>query len=174
MSRETYSSRWSAGCAGPAEMRRDRHARVASTFTRLYLCKKPAPRTRFEDARSLTHSRACPPLAEGAGKTFDTLRFESAREDAIRDAGSVVHERARLAREREDAPGGIARKRAHRVARRVAHGLHWLSRIGEIDFVDALMGGGFALRNPNAVSSCGCGQSFKTADQSGTAKACAH
>src|ERR1044071_8364736 len=28
----------------------------------------------------------------------------------------------------------------------------------EIDFVDALMGGGFALRNPNAVSSCGCGQ----------------
>ena len=44
----------------------------------------------------------------------------------------------------------------------------------EIDFVDALMGGGFALRNPNAVSSCGCGQSFKTADQSGTAKACHH
>jgi iron-sulfur cluster assembly protein len=44
----------------------------------------------------------------------------------------------------------------------------------EIDFVDALMGGGFALRNPNAVSSCGCGQSFRTADQHGTAKACAH
>ena len=44
----------------------------------------------------------------------------------------------------------------------------------EIDFVDALMGGGFALRNPNAVSSCGCGQSFKTADGSGTAKTCAH
>ena len=44
----------------------------------------------------------------------------------------------------------------------------------EIDFVDALMGGGFALRNPNAVSSCGCGQSFKTAGDSGTAKACAH
>ncbi|MDP9266226.1 MAG: iron-sulfur cluster insertion protein ErpA [Chloroflexota bacterium] len=44
----------------------------------------------------------------------------------------------------------------------------------EIDFVDALMGGGFALRNPNAVSSCGCGQSFKTADDRGTAKACSH
>ena len=44
----------------------------------------------------------------------------------------------------------------------------------EIDFVDALMGGGFALRNPNAVSSCGCGQSFRTAENSGTAKACAH
>ncbi len=47
-------------------------------------------------------------------------------------------------------------------------------RGSEIDFVDALMGGGFALRNPNAVSTCGCGQSFKTADQSGTAKACHH
>src|SRR5205823_6267052 len=44
----------------------------------------------------------------------------------------------------------------------------------EIDFVDALMGGGFALRNPNAVSSCGCGQSFRTAEQAGIAKACAH
>ena len=44
----------------------------------------------------------------------------------------------------------------------------------EIDFVDALMGGGFALRNPNAVSSCGCGQSFKTAGDSGTASACSH
>jgi iron-sulfur cluster assembly protein len=44
----------------------------------------------------------------------------------------------------------------------------------EIDFVDALMGGGFALRNPNAVSSCGCGQSFRTAEQAGTAKACSH
>ncbi len=44
----------------------------------------------------------------------------------------------------------------------------------EIDFVDALMGGGFALRNPNAVSSCGCGQSFKTADDKGAAEACSH
>ena len=44
----------------------------------------------------------------------------------------------------------------------------------EIDFVDALMGGGFALRNPNAVWSCGCGQSFKTAGDGGTAKACHH
>ena len=44
----------------------------------------------------------------------------------------------------------------------------------EVDFVDALMGGGFALRNPNAVSTCGCGQSFKTEGHSGTAKACNH
>ena len=33
-----------------------------------------------------------------------------------------------------------------------------------IDFVDSLMGGGFRIDNPNAVSSCGCGHSFKTAD----------
>jgi iron-sulfur cluster assembly accessory protein len=31
----------------------------------------------------------------------------------------------------------------------------------EVDFVDNLMGGGFAIHNPNAVRSCGCGQSFK-------------
>src|SRR5260370_37338519 len=41
----------------------------------------------------------------------------------------------------------------------------------EIDFVAAGMGGGFALRNPNAVSSCGCGQSFNTPGDSGTATA---
>ena len=34
----------------------------------------------------------------------------------------------------------------------------------EIDFVDSLMGGGFAVNNPNAVSSCGCGSSFRTED----------
>lgn len=33
-----------------------------------------------------------------------------------------------------------------------------------IDFVDSLMGGGFHIENPNAVASCGCGQSFKTKD----------
>jgi iron-sulfur cluster assembly protein len=33
-----------------------------------------------------------------------------------------------------------------------------------IDFVDSLMGGGFRIDNPNVVSSCGCGQSFRTAD----------
>ena len=30
----------------------------------------------------------------------------------------------------------------------------------EIDYVDSLRGGGFKIDNPNAVSSCGCGQSF--------------
>lgn len=31
-----------------------------------------------------------------------------------------------------------------------------------IDFVEDLMGGGFRIDNPNAVSSCGCGHSFRT------------
>ena len=30
----------------------------------------------------------------------------------------------------------------------------------ELDFTDALMGSHFAVRNPNATSSCGCGTSF--------------
>ncbi|NWG15153.1 MAG: iron-sulfur cluster insertion protein ErpA [Chloroflexi bacterium] len=33
-----------------------------------------------------------------------------------------------------------------------------------IDYIDSLMGGGFRIDNPNAISSCGCGHSFKTAD----------
>lgn len=41
-----------------------------------------------------------------------------------------------------------------------------------IDYVDSLMGGGFTVNNPNATSSCGCGQSFQTADQKGTPKSC--
>jgi len=34
----------------------------------------------------------------------------------------------------------------------------------QIDYVDSLMGAGFAINNPNAVSSCGCGHSFRTSD----------
>jgi iron-sulfur cluster assembly accessory protein len=34
----------------------------------------------------------------------------------------------------------------------------------EVDFVDNIAGGGFTIRNPNAVSTCGCGQSFTTED----------
>ena len=30
----------------------------------------------------------------------------------------------------------------------------------ELDYTDALMGSYFAVRNPNATSSCGCGTSF--------------
>ena len=43
----------------------------------------------------------------------------------------------------------------------------------EIDYVDSLMGAGFTVNNPNAVSSCGCGHSFKTASGGGEARGCA-
>ena len=33
----------------------------------------------------------------------------------------------------------------------------------EIDYVDALIGQSFEIRNPNAVASCGCGTSFSVA-----------
>jgi iron-sulfur cluster assembly accessory protein len=44
----------------------------------------------------------------------------------------------------------------------------------EIDYVDTLMGAGFTVNNPNAVAACGCGSSFRTADDAGQARACAH
>jgi len=44
----------------------------------------------------------------------------------------------------------------------------------EIDYVDQLMGGGFTIHNPNAVSTCSCGHSFQTADGAGEARSCSH
>ena len=44
----------------------------------------------------------------------------------------------------------------------------------QIDYVDTLMGAGFTVYNPNAVTACGCGSSFRTADDSGQARSCAH
>ena len=44
----------------------------------------------------------------------------------------------------------------------------------EIDYVDTLMGAGFTVNNPNAVAACGCGSSFRTADDAGSARSCAH
>jgi iron-sulfur cluster assembly accessory protein len=34
-----------------------------------------------------------------------------------------------------------------------------------IDYQESLMGGGFKIENPNAVSSCGCGSSFRPAQE---------
>ena len=36
-----------------------------------------------------------------------------------------------------------------------------------IDYVDNLMGGGFRIENPQAVSTCGCGHSFRTTSAGG-------
>jgi len=44
----------------------------------------------------------------------------------------------------------------------------------EIDYVDTLMGAGFTVNNPNAVAACGCGSSFRTADDAGAPRSCAH
>jgi len=44
----------------------------------------------------------------------------------------------------------------------------------QIDYVDTLMGAGFTVNNPNAVAACGCGSSFRTADDAGSARSCAH
>lgn len=30
----------------------------------------------------------------------------------------------------------------------------------QLDFSDALIGGGFSFKNPNATQTCGCGKSF--------------
>ena len=46
-----------------------------------------------------------------------------------------------------------------------------------IDYVDNLMGGGFRIENPNAVSTCGCGHSFRTTGSGGhsdTSGGCGH
>lgn len=52
-----------------------------------------------------------------------------------------------------------------------AHSAQYLEGC-EIDYVDALMGGGFTIHNPNAVKTCGCGHSFQTADGAGSPKSC--
>ncbi len=41
-----------------------------------------------------------------------------------------------------------------------------------IDYKQSLMGGGFTIENPNAIASCGCGSSFKTATKEGTPENC--
>jgi len=42
----------------------------------------------------------------------------------------------------------------------------------KVDYLDSLMGAGFTVLNPNAVSSCGCGHSFESAQEGGEAHAC--
>jgi iron-sulfur cluster assembly protein len=42
----------------------------------------------------------------------------------------------------------------------------------EVDYVNSLMGGGFTIRNPNAVASCACGHSFDTGGNAETTHGC--
>ncbi|WP_413378678.1 HesB/IscA family protein [Alkalihalobacillus sp. 1P02AB] len=41
-----------------------------------------------------------------------------------------------------------------------------------IDYKQNMMGGGFTIDNPNAIASCGCGTSFRTAKNQGTPENC--
>jgi len=42
----------------------------------------------------------------------------------------------------------------------------------EVDYVNSLMGGGFTVRNPNAVAGCACGHSFNAGGNEQTANGC--
>jgi len=42
----------------------------------------------------------------------------------------------------------------------------------EIDYKESMLGGGFTIHNPNAIASCGCGASFRTALAEGKAEKC--
>ncbi|HYI36701.1 MAG TPA: iron-sulfur cluster insertion protein ErpA [Thermoleophilaceae bacterium] len=35
----------------------------------------------------------------------------------------------------------------------------------QVDYTESLMGSGFEVKNPNVVASCGCGSSFRIADE---------
>jgi len=52
-----------------------------------------------------------------------------------------------------------------------AHSLRYLSG-AQIDYAKSTFGEGFTVRNPNAVSTCGCGHSFRTHDDAGRAEPC--
>lgn len=41
-----------------------------------------------------------------------------------------------------------------------------------IDYKQSMMGGGFTIDNPNAIASCGCGSSFRTAKNAGKPEEC--
>jgi iron-sulfur cluster assembly protein len=42
----------------------------------------------------------------------------------------------------------------------------------EVDYVNSLMGGGFTVHNPNAVSGCACGHSFNSGENAQTSNGC--
>jgi iron-sulfur cluster assembly protein len=42
----------------------------------------------------------------------------------------------------------------------------------EVDYKQSMLGGGFTITNPNAIATCGCGTSFRTATNAGTPGGC--
>jgi iron-sulfur cluster assembly protein len=51
------------------------------------------------------------------------------------------------------------------------HSVKYLNGL-KIDYQETAMGGGFTIDNPNAVATCGCGSSFRTAAESGKPEEC--
>ena len=49
---------------------------------------------------------------------------------------------------------------------------HLLLKGTVIDYKESMMGGGFSIQNPNAIATCGCGSSFRTATETGTPEEC--
>ena len=43
--------------------------------------------------------------------------------------------------------------------------LPYVRRLRSIDYVESLQGAGFKVNNPNVVAACGCGSSFRVADE---------
>lgn len=41
-----------------------------------------------------------------------------------------------------------------------------------IDYKESMLGGGFVINNPNAINTCGCGSSFRTATDEGKPSEC--
>jgi len=41
-----------------------------------------------------------------------------------------------------------------------------------VDYVEGVMGSGFKIENPNAIASCGCGNSFRTQDDTASGGGC--
>jgi iron-sulfur cluster assembly protein len=41
-----------------------------------------------------------------------------------------------------------------------------------IDYKQSMLGGGFTIENPNAIATCGCGSSFRTATNAGKPEEC--
>lgn len=41
-----------------------------------------------------------------------------------------------------------------------------------IDYKESMLGGGFVINNPNAINTCGCGSSFRTATEEGKPSEC--
>lgn len=42
----------------------------------------------------------------------------------------------------------------------------------KVDYKQSMLGGGFTIDNPNAIASCGCGSSFRTASNAGKPEDC--